>query len=1516
MMNLTETAIRLYQRLFGSPDLAGVIEDGIETVLDGNSAVAITEAGISDSASLGGSFPAGSAGLAWLSEQQHLGRNYYKRPLASHNAEDARGSLATAMGLAMSGQRTTAFLSGQDLAACQDLLVSAAGQRLPLVLHIATRALSSQGIPAGSGHEALHMAADSGCIILIANDVQQAVDFSLIARRVAETTLTPALVVMDGEETALAAQNVKLSSAALARRFLGPADEQLTVTDAAQKLLFGEQRLRVPRWHDLDRPVLQGAMQGGESYALGRSAQAAYFSGRVADVLEEAFSEFAHLSGRRYHALSNDNLDKAQHLLVVQGAAYETVRTVVRHLRKTRKMKLGVVGLHTLRPTPVEALRGALRGKATVTVLERLDAPLAGDLPLTRELRAALGQVENAAQDKLPAIRSVVYGLGGLPLRGADLITLCEELETSTVPCRYLGIDFHSKDSRHPKRQVMLDTLRRSYPGIAELGLSSNKPAPDLRPHNALSIAIHHLTGQGNEALGVEAAALLHRVNGAAVRHRPELSWKRWGDYCVDRLLQAPQASHDPGSDLPIDIALLSTGAAHPDSVRRLELRHGGILLLSTDTTAGQSPSALPEPLRAAIEARELRVYTISHDAEDDFKHAQLLGALCGALLAEERLDAKPRKITAAYRESLSTQDEAARDAQLDAFSAALEGVTRLSLEGSPRAETPMAATATWIDEAPMAVRHLGQTEDTYDSLPRFWDQVGVLYRNGETAALAADPYLAAGAVPPLTATFNDQSPARRMLPQFDPQSCTGCGKCWSLCPDSAIGAAAFTPKVLLDHAIKLAGASSVRQISSKLAARIASLGRKQEAESSTFDNLLDEAFTWLEEKSPLAEERRQAVVDDLYSIKSLYSGLPVTFSEPLFLQAEKEKQESGSLLTLAVNPDSCKGCGICTSACEPGALSAVAQQTDHIASARRLWRNWEQTPDTDSAVIERAAALAEPGPMAAVMLSRFCAFSLSGGDSAEAGSGEKIALRQVLAAAEYQQQPLLSRFIAEVAQLRDAIGDRVKDTLADALPTNDLSALAANLEQAKTREVDLTTLAGGTALEGSGVDVPNLKRLIALAQQLNTLHWQLAEGRHGLGRARFGIAIAPGAATSWAASFPHNPFQAPVTVDITGEAAQLAAGLMQGQLDEAVGALRLLRKARQLLDPRLAKNQPNPDQLGWDELDEDERQLCPPLFLVGSDASLAGHGLAQVSSLLNTDLPLKVVVLSELDLGIADNTALSERPLERLNDARSNLALVALAQRSAYVAQSSFAAPQHLRQSLREALKFTGPALLHIHAPSPQRHGFTSEQTVEIARQAIDCRVHPLFRYHPQGEGVFGSRITLEDNPAEHEAWLDEDEGGPFTPAHWAAYQARFDARLSPLQEDAPAPTDLGDWLAMEPAARRGKTPFITMELGEETQRFAIDTALAEVAAERAQAWRTLQELAGVVTPFTARVAQEAKEQLAATHQAELEALRQEYEAKIRAIEEGHQAAMHARVKSQLMSLAGYDPSLLSGDK
>jgi pyruvate-ferredoxin/flavodoxin oxidoreductase len=1059
---------------------------------------------------------------------------------------------------------------------------------------------------------------------------------------------------------------------------------------------------------------------------------------------------------------------------------------------------------------------------------------MSGEPPLTREIRAKLNRVEGKQHAKCSP---VFYGLGGLPLRVADLVELCTGADKDSTEPLFLGLAFDDTSGEQPKREVLLDALRRAYPNAAQPGIRAARNASVKKPKNSVTIAIHRSNG-GKEILGA-AGALLHALEGGRVRTRPAVAWERWSDTSIDWLTHGDDSLHDPGDDLVADVTL--------------DVPRG---LVSIGATA--------------------KVFRIPLEGEGTEATETLLGGLFGVLVNAGLLDHKARRIIAARKGLLDGIDARSGDDIMAAFQAGLEQLVEFD------EDTDADERERWQGEAPAAVRHLDRNDDNFASLPRFWDQTGVLYRDGQADRLTADPFLATGTMPPLSSTFNDTSLTRGKMPTFDPTLCTGCGKCWTHCPDSAIGVVASTPAALIDAGINRTGADAVRQVASKLASRIVSSNKKADDVAPTFGQLLDDAYAWLNEKMPLPEERKQAIQEGIDGIGAALGALPVAVTKPFF-------KDNDELLSVVINPEACKACGICVKNCEPEALRASEQDAASLEQARELWSVFSATPDTPSETLERVAENPDIGAMAAILLSRYCQFALAGGDHAEAGSGEKMAVKLALSATEFHQQPLVQRFAKTLFEAGESVSALINETLSSTFAVEDLDAVTEKLKRTSSPRVDLKDLAEGVgdATGDHSVDTDYLLRLIELSNRITSAHHRLVEGQHGLGRARYGLTVAGGSTAAWAGAFPHNPFQAPVLIDMTGDAAQLAAGLIEGHLDETTDLVRLLRLARLEVD--------QPDgahwkrealaSLRWQDLSEEELEVCPPLLLIGSDEMLAGQGLSQLIWLLNSGLPVKVLVLSALDFGLRE---------AKINNPRGNLGLLALAQRNAFVAQSSIADPVHLGESMLQALGYDGPALLQVYAPSPTRHGFISKQTVTQAQLAVASRALPLFRYDPRAEGVFGSRISLHGNPASDQTLAD-----------WALGQERFASQFEPLADDAAAPVPLGEWLQLDAKGRKGKTPFAVTGDGDEEQRFAVSQALADTADQCLANWQTLQELAGIVTPFTEQLEQEIRAELANEHQAALDAQKQASAAEIREIQEKTQAEIAKTIRSRLLQLA-----------
>ena len=145
---------------------------------------------------------------------------------------------------------------------------------------------------------------------------------------------------------------------------------------------------------------MAGLVQNQDAYMQSVAAQRPFFYDHVQDLADQAFEEFGELTGRHYRRVMTYRADDAEYLILGQCSLIPSAEVVVDYLRETRKLKVGVVNVTMFRPFPADLISRVLKGRKGVAILERLDQPLAGDLPMMREVRATISKCLENGRDK------------------------------------------------------------------------------------------------------------------------------------------------------------------------------------------------------------------------------------------------------------------------------------------------------------------------------------------------------------------------------------------------------------------------------------------------------------------------------------------------------------------------------------------------------------------------------------------------------------------------------------------------------------------------------------------------------------------------------------------------------------------------------------------------------------------------------------------------------------------------------------------------------------------------------------------------------------------------------------------------------------------------------------------------------------------------------------------------------------------------------------------------------------
>jgi pyruvate-ferredoxin/flavodoxin oxidoreductase len=462
---------------------------GIPTTCDGAEAVVHVEIHVAQAA---GAYPITSSttmGGGFNAAVMNGGKNLWGDTLIFFEPESEHSAATVCEGFAVAGGRVTNFTSGQGLVLMKEVLYTISGKRLPVVMNIGARALTSQGLNVHAGHDDVMSVADCGWGMLFARNAQEAGDFCLICRRTAEATQTPFFNVQDGFLTTHTVETVRLPETEFMRAYIGdPKEKLINLMDPAN-------------------PVMSGVVQNQDSYMKGKIAQRWYYD-RIDPALAESFEEFHRKTGRKYDFVEEYRCDDAEFILVGMGCYMETAKATVDYLRE-KGIAAGCLTVFVFRPFPMKRIVEALKHARAFTVFERLDDPLSttGN-HLTREIKAAFcdavtGQNGQGKVERVPRIYSAAAGLGSRDVRPGDIIAAFKNMTDDGQDFFCVGID-------HP------------------LALPRSED-PDLRPPGGFSMRGHSVGGFGSVTTNKVIATIAGNVFGMDVQAYPKYGSEKKG---------------------------------------------------------------------------------------------------------------------------------------------------------------------------------------------------------------------------------------------------------------------------------------------------------------------------------------------------------------------------------------------------------------------------------------------------------------------------------------------------------------------------------------------------------------------------------------------------------------------------------------------------------------------------------------------------------------------------------------------------------------------------------------------------------------------------------------------------------------------------------------------------------------------------------------------------------------------------------------------------------------------------
>jgi pyruvate ferredoxin oxidoreductase alpha subunit len=374
-------------------------------------------------------------------------------------ADGEHGAAGICYGATTGGGRVFNATSAQGLLYALEELPVQSGTRYPMLLDLATRAVSGP-LDIRGDHSDVYYALNTGWLIFMARDPQAVYDLNIIALRVAERAdiRLPAIVAFDGFFTSHQKRRVStFEDDETVQDWLGPVPETVTALDPRHPVTIG------PYMNDPDLI--------NNKYQLKQAMDAALAA--VPDII----AEYEELSGRRYDPVDRYRMDDADVALFLLNSAAETAKDVADKLR-AQGIRAGVISPNMIRPFPAAAIREALRGVRAVVLGERSGAFGVDGSNLTHEVKSAL---KDDPENRTLCL-SRVYGLGGRDFYAEDAEAFFQLAIDAAgrgrvdVPFDYYGVEPGDPTKVRPRRGAPPLTREETTSGLLKV-----QPGPDGR---------------------------------------------------------------------------------------------------------------------------------------------------------------------------------------------------------------------------------------------------------------------------------------------------------------------------------------------------------------------------------------------------------------------------------------------------------------------------------------------------------------------------------------------------------------------------------------------------------------------------------------------------------------------------------------------------------------------------------------------------------------------------------------------------------------------------------------------------------------------------------------------------------------------------------------------------------------------------------------------------------------------------------------------------------------------------
>ena len=302
-------------------------------------------------------------------------KNIFGQTVTLVEMESEAGAAGAIHGSLETGALSTSFTSSQGLMLMIPVMHRIAGERLPGVLHVASRTVGSHALSIFGDHSDVMNCRQTGFAMLSTASAQEIMDLAPVAHLAAIRGRIPFLHFFDGFRTSHEMSKVETI----------PYETFAQMLDRDALDAFRAQALNP------DHPRLRATVQNGDVYFQVREANNGFYTA-LPGIVQKYMDRISAVTGREYHLVDYFGAPDADRVVVAMGSVAGAVKEVVEYLN-ARGEKCGFLQIRLYRPFPAEQLLAALPPTVKkIAVLDRCKEMGSAGEPLFQDVCTVTAQ--------------------------------------------------------------------------------------------------------------------------------------------------------------------------------------------------------------------------------------------------------------------------------------------------------------------------------------------------------------------------------------------------------------------------------------------------------------------------------------------------------------------------------------------------------------------------------------------------------------------------------------------------------------------------------------------------------------------------------------------------------------------------------------------------------------------------------------------------------------------------------------------------------------------------------------------------------------------------------------------------------------------------------------------------------------------------------------------------------------------------------------------------------------------